>query len=163
MKRFLAGLLLAVMIFSVSSCSYLTPENWNVTEDGTQYQWGENGLPIGFSAGFARETVNPQNGTAMAGYDAGNTRLSSSIKDDIKLTCTALSDGEQILLLYSMDSLFVASEMVDQVTRDIGTYLEGYSVPAANIIMNATHTHSGPSLHFPTAIGMKDYLKDFIL
>jgi len=173
MKRILVFLLCLTMLLSTVACSQLALETLPVStetfgkSEGSETkteevkETGPIVLPKGFSAGFARETVNPQNGTAMAGYSSGNNRLSTEIYEDIKATCTAISDGETVLLFYSTDSLFVAESMVDTVTKNVSKYLNGITIPPENVIMNATHCHSAPSLHFSGATGMIRYLKDY--
>jgi hypothetical protein len=115
-------------------------------------------LPEGFSAGFACEVVNPIPGTGLAGWANIYTRLSDEIKDDLRLNCTVLSDGEGVVVLYTVDALYVRDTMLDRVCE----YLEKeYGLPAENVIMNATHTHSGPAIHYPDAPGVEEYLSRF--
>ncbi len=115
-------------------------------------------LPEGFSAGFARETVNPIPGTGMSGWGNPKVRLSGEILDDLMHTCTALSDGKTIFLLYSHDVLSVRDAMVDQLAKHVW---EEYGIPAENIIMNATHTHCGPLMGWRGFPGTDDYMDRF--
>jgi len=176
MKKVLCMIICTVMILSCVSCSQTEsktmPSTLPLSETTTQnatvptlpqttVEKGPIVLPNGFSAGYARETVNPNNGTAMAGYDAGDNRLSSKVEYDLWLTCTALSDGENVFLFFTTDTLFVSSTVVDTVTKRISGYLDGIEVPPENIVMNASHNHSGPSLHFPDATGVTRYLVKF--
>lgn len=171
MKRILTALLAGAMLFAASSCSSLEDPTATVAKESATETAGtvtetvaetvDKGpivLPEGFSAGFGRVTVNPQPGTALAGWPTAGNRLSRSILDDIELTCTALCDGDDIFLLYSADTLFVGENMVSTVARMME---ETYGIPEQNILMNATHTHSAPGLHLPSLAGMKEYLKEF--
>ncbi len=115
-------------------------------------------IPQGFSAGFARETVNPIPGTGMSGWGNPKVRLSGEILDDLMHTCTALSDGENIFLLYSHDVLSIRDKMVDQLAKHVE---EEYGIPAENIIMNATHTHCGPLMGWRGFPGTDDYMDRF--
>ncbi len=115
-------------------------------------------LPEGFSAGFAREAVNPLPGTALGGWATASKRLSEEVLDDIMLTCTALSDGATVFLFYSVDVLYVRNTMLDQATERIG---EKFGIPPENVVMNATHSHSAPILHYPKMPGMPEYMERF--
>ena len=115
-------------------------------------------LPEGFSAGFSCEVINPVPGTGLAGWANIGKRLSDRVMDDLRLNCTVLSDGEGIVVLYAVDALYVRDIMLDRVCE----YLkEEYGIPAENVIMNATHTHSGPAIHYPEAPGVTEYLSRF--
>jgi len=114
--------------------------------------------PTGLYAGFARETVNPEPGTCLGGWSTAKDRKSDQILDDIKLTCTALSDGVSIFLFYSVDSLYVKHDMVNKVAKMMES---SYGISPENIVLNATHTHSAPAIHFPSLGGMSEYLSRF--
>ena len=116
------------------------------------------GIPKGFSAGFSRAVINPLPGTCLGGWATASKRLSDEILDDIMATCTALSDGKNIFLLYSHDALYVRNTMLDEQTRRVG---EAYGIPPENVVMNATHSHSAPILHYPKMKGMPEYMERF--
>ncbi len=114
-------------------------------------------LPQGFSAGFGRRTVNPEAGTCLAGFGNPN-RLSEKVVDDLMITCTALCDSEQILLIYSLDLCSTRESMVERVVSCLG---EKFGIPAENIILNATHTHCGPDLHEVGHAGIEAYREQY--
>lgn len=102
-------------------------------------------IPEEFSAGFGREIVNPEPGTGIGGWGNAGTRLSDAIVDDLMVTCTAVCDGESIALIYSSDTLYVGSEAVKKVAAHVW---DNYGIPSENLILNATHTHCAPSVHW---------------
>jgi len=116
-------------------------------------------LPSGFSAGFARETVNPLPGTSLGGYGTADRRLSDRVLDDICVSCTALSDGEKVFLFYSTDSLYVRNTMLDQVTETLKAEL---GIEKEHVVMNATHSHAAPIIHYPGMPGMPEYMSRFL-
>ncbi len=168
MKRIATLLLSGTILCTLLSCSSLeeavtetlepATEETEISAETVTVEKGPIVLPDGFSAGFARATVNPAPGTALAGWTTAANRLSRAIMDDIELTCTAICDGKNIFLLYSADSLYVGETMVSTVARMMR---ESYEIPEENIVMNATHTHSAPGLHLPSLAGMNEYLKEF--
>ena len=116
-------------------------------------------LPVGFSAGYAREVVNAENGTSLGGYGLANAkvRLSQSVKDDLKLTCTAVSDGDEAVLIYSVDSCHIAESITNPLFKMIE---EELGVPASNVIFNPIHTHSAPVLYTDFLPGLRKYLDE---
>ena len=114
-------------------------------------------IPEEFSAGFGREIVNPEPGTGMAGWGNAGTRLSDAIVDDLMVTCTALCDGESIALIYSSDTLYVSSECVKKVA---GYVMENYGIPAENLLITVTHSHSAPTIG-SNARWLKNFYQQF--
>ncbi len=166
MKRILALLLCAVMLFSLIACSSglhetkteeaLTEEvNTKKSEEEKTEDKDPITLPEGYSAGFARVTLNPEQGTFLGGFTDGNRR-SAEILDDIKYTCTALSNGTDVFLIFSSDTLYVSDSILDQVAKLAD---RNFKIPAENIIFNATHTHSAPAIHVGGAAQIGQYLK----
>ncbi len=126
--------------------------------DRTKLREWKIAVPEGFSAGWAREVINPLPGTCLGGWATASKRLCEEILDDIMATCTALSDGKSIFLFYSHDALYIRDTMLDEQTRRVW---EKYGIPAENVVMNATHSHSAPILHYPKMSGMPEYMERF--
>ena len=102
--------------------------------------------PFTLSAGFARHVVNPPVGTGLGGYSTATTRLSKEILDDISLSCIAIDDGEETVLLFNFDVLNIGRDSLwKPVTRKIEKEL---GIPAKNVLMNASHTHSAPAVEW---------------
>jgi len=173
MKRILVLLLCLTMLLSTVACSQLALETLPVStetfgkseESGTKTEevkeTGPIVLPKGFSAGFSRIVINPDNRVAMGGYPDADSRISTKQVDDITVTCTALSDGENVFLLYCLDYLYVRDDILNSVSKRVSKYLDGIEVPPENFILNATHTHSAPILHYPDMTGMGRYMVKF--
>ncbi|MBQ3076005.1 MAG: hypothetical protein IJC26_08040, partial [Clostridia bacterium] len=101
-------------------------------------------LPEGFSAGFCRKVVNPIEPIGLGGYGSEAQRVSNDIMDDICISCTALSDGEKVVLFFSSDTLHTGSQVYETATELIE---ERLGIPKEYVILNSTHTHAGPSVH----------------
>ena len=114
--------------------------------------------PDGFSVGFARYNISPEPGVGLAGFGTEDTRLSEKVLDELYVTCTAVSDGEETLLLFSVDSMKSSESAWKLLSQKIEKEL---GIPQKNIIINATHSHSVPSIshsHHPT---MRNYMQRF--
>ena len=111
-------------------------------------------LPEGFSVGYGRKVINPENGTGLGGYGTQKTRLSQRILDDLMLTCTAISDGENVVFIFSSDSGQVGSGITGKVAELVE---KNYGFPKSNVFVNATHSHSTPAMANSGAPGLPKY------
>ncbi len=112
-------------------------------------------FPEGFSAGFGRAVVNPLPGTGMAGWGNATRRLSDQVVDDLMVTCTALCDGNEVVLIYSQDNGFSDRAIYCRITEKL---MADYGIPASHIIVNATHTHCAPAMSDSSVPGVEEYL-----
>lgn len=96
----------------------------------------------GLQVGFGRQDILPeQNGVQIAGGDAA-ARLSDGYLDQVATTCIAIKEGDQTILLYTIDFI-----TVDKNVYGAQPFIsEATGVPVENIILNTTHTHSGVSI-----------------
>ncbi len=167
MKKTITLVLCLSFLLSLASCSSsLESTETHATTEETQNEKTETKqetiddspiiYPHGFSVGYARETVNPGNGTGLGGYGTQNDRLSNKITNDLKLTCTALCDSKSAVLIFSTDLLSIPSSVVSKCSSLI---MKAYGIPAENIIFNATHTHAGPAIANSNAPGIAKYSK----
>ncbi len=168
MKRILAFILCFVMLFSVACSSSIAKESGEEetggetvtaeekTEPAKKEELGPIVLPQGFSAGYAREVVNPDPGTSLGGWPTAENRLSATIVDDIKLTLTALSDGEKVFFLFSTDALAVSDALFNKFAS---LAEKNHGVPVEHVILNATHSHSAPASYISSLPGVAKYNK----
>lgn len=91
-------------------------------------------------AGAAMADISPLAPLHLAGYP-NVERISTDLHDPLLATALALDDGSTRLLIVSTDSLYVQKDAVGRVRTRIEA-LTG--IPAAHILVAATHTHSGP-------------------
>lgn len=87
--------------------------------------------------GFSIKKINPKVGCQMEGY---YPRYSTGIHDN--LTASILSINKDFLFI-SLDLVAIPAYRVDRIKRKI---LEKYDIKSDQIIINAIHTHSGPTV-----------------
>ena len=90
-------------------------------------------------AGVAKTDITP---TDLAGITvAGHRREVTSVRDPLRAGVLLLDDGETKAAMVTMDTIGAWENMVKLVREGIETET---GVPAANIMVTATHNHSGP-------------------
>lgn len=92
------------------------------------------------SAGTARIDVTPPVGTAMGGY-ASRDHGAEGIHDPLFAKALALGDGTTTLLLLTCDIISFNYRFTDPLRARIA---ETTGVPAGNVLVSNSHTHSGP-------------------
>src|SRR2546428_10926681 len=110
-------------------------------------------------AGFASAVITPPIGTPMSGYPDVRTDLpwtpdamkgyvgrrrrpSEGIHDPLLVTVLALEVDGVRAVLAGLDTLVVSAEF----TAGVRDALAAEGVPPANVLLGASHTHSGPDL-----------------
>ena len=96
----------------------------------------------GLLAGAARVVITPPVGIRMLGYTVQDG-CSESIERELTATALVLSDGRVKVVLIACDVVFIQSPHVDRMRQRIAARL---GVPAAHVLINASHTHLGPML-----------------
>ena len=94
-------------------------------------------------AGFARVNINPPMGISIRGYF--KKRFAEAILDDLQANALALQCGDVKTLLISIDHCGMAQEISDRCRKAAS---DASGVPMENIILSATHTHTGPNIDF---------------
>lgn len=170
LKKVFSLFLALAMLLSCVSCSTLSlteTEEYPPQSDVESYvteeilETGPITLPEGLSVGYAKKTVNPEEGVGLGGWGTEAGRFSSRVLDNIMITCTALSDGENVFLFLFFDTLYVGTDIVDSVAKRVENKFEGITIPAENILTNATHTHTAPAIHSMNANNIGQYMKKF--
>lgn len=87
-------------------------------------------------AGAARVKITPDNLPYLAGYSAN--RRAEEVHDDVYASAVVIQSGDTKLAIVSCDLI----GLLHPAVQDIRSRVK--SVPAENIIIAATHTHSGP-------------------
>lgn len=89
--------------------------------------------------GAASRVINCKVGDPVSGML--EPRFSDRIKDDLEANAFYLSEGGQSVLIINCDLLYLTRNFVDKVASKIS---ETTNIPAENVIICCTHTHSGP-------------------
>lgn len=93
-------------------------------------------------AGFGRACITPKGFVHLAGGDAAKRRT-DTVLDDLYITCVALQEGGQTVLIYTMD-VVAAEDSFTQPARLAVSAATG--IAPENILLNATHVHSAVSI-----------------
>jgi hypothetical protein len=91
-------------------------------------------------AGAARITMTPPGSPPLAGYGNRLGRPSRGVHDDLYARALALRAGEQTIVLVALDLLAVTDDMVTAIQTRVQREI---SLAPDNLIVAATHTHSG--------------------
>lgn len=92
-------------------------------------------------AGAARRDITPQVGTLLYGYNPH--QVSTSVHDPLNVTSVALSDEQKTVVMMTVTVGDFQTELCTELRRRIG---EACGIPAENVIISATHTHSAPNV-----------------
>ena len=91
-------------------------------------------------AGAATVDITPDGPQFLFGYPHVR-RFSTGVHDPLLSSALFLSDGQTSLLLVANDVIYVSRRSAQRVRERIE---QQTGIPAANIMITATHTHSGP-------------------
>ena len=101
--------------------------------------------------GVGQACITPPVGFMLGGY---GPRPSLSVHDDLQATAFAFKTGETTALLISLDVCnlnWSRQELCRAITEACG-------VPAENVILSCTHTHSGPTAAVIDGVGFMEIL-----
>ena len=94
-----------------------------------------------FRLGTAAVKITPPDGTPMAGYYS--PRGSTGVLDDLYVKAAVLYDGQTEAALVVCDVISLPRSVVVQAKQIIEAKSR---IPAGNIMISATHTHTGPAI-----------------
>jgi len=103
--------------------------------------------------GLAKAVITPPVGFSLVGYF--HDRRSTGIRDDLYATACVLEDRGKLFALVSMDIVWVSDATVSKVGRILRRTID---IPDSNILIHATHTHTGP---IPDNSGRNVYKRGF--
>ncbi len=90
------------------------------------------------TAGFSIVDITPDIGMEIPG--GFNKNISSGIHDPLEINTIVLKCKDQIFVLSSFDLLVIPNDVVAEIKNKVA---EKTSLSKSNIILSATHTHSG--------------------
>ncbi|MCF7854210.1 MAG: hypothetical protein K9N51_05375 [Candidatus Pacebacteria bacterium] len=91
-------------------------------------------------AGVASRDISPPPGLELAGYPH-HPRHNKGVHDPLTAACLVLDNGKTKLAVITLDLLMVSKNQVATVRADIEAKTR---IPAGNIMICCSHTHSGP-------------------
>jgi neutral ceramidase len=111
-----------------------------------------------FKAGADRTIITPPNGIYLVGF-ASRSGGAREVHTDLTATTLILDDGNEKLVLISLDILALNWETVDAIKAGITARL---GIAAKNIRLFCSHTHSGPVAWPPYKPSFKDKAKYYL-
>ena len=100
--------------------------------------------------GVGRRCVNPQVPVSLAGYF--NKRMWDHVLDDLEVRALVMKSGSTYAAIIHFDLITVPTALYENILADIRE-LGIDKITRENILITATHTHTGPELrcHKPGA------------
>ncbi len=105
-----------------------------------------------FQVGTGEVDVTPPVGTLMGGF-GGRTHGAVGIHDPLRSKAIAVSDGDNTALVITNDILTFSYDFVDDVNGEIGRRC---GLAPEQIMLNNSHTHSGPLMRGVNGMGEAD-------
>ena len=103
------------------------------------YSFQADDETVNLKAGVAREIITPKLGGLFMGY--GSDKGSTAVHDDLTVTSLSLEYGKTRVVLMSATVCLIGNDLCEKLRLQCG---EAAGVPASQVIIAATHTHSGP-------------------
>ncbi|MEZ5943640.1 MAG: neutral/alkaline non-lysosomal ceramidase N-terminal domain-containing protein [Planctomycetaceae bacterium] len=103
--------------------------------------------PVMLRVGLAESDITPPMGFPMAGYY--HERLAEGTIDPLNAKAIVFRDGDRAAALVVCDLIGISTDLSREVRRRAS---EATGIPAANIVISATHSHTAP-----------DYMKELYL
>jgi hypothetical protein len=98
-------------------------------------------------AGAAKVDISPAQSMFLSGYPHVK-RYSTGTHDPLLSSALFLDVGGQRVLFISNDIIYVSKQMVQRARKRIA---QSVPIPETNILISASHTHSGPKMLDPLA------------
>ena len=131
MKKALSLILTIILVLSLCACG----------GSGNN----EEKKPEGLQVGFGKVDITPTaslGALGLGGYGDNDSRLYEGIFSKVYITCVAMSENGNTVLLYTMDSQCCSEGMTNQLRAKVSPET---GVAKENIFCGATHTHSAPA------------------
>ncbi len=140
MKKILCIALVVMMTLSLCACSAAGDKK----ADGLQ-------------VGYAREKLDTSLPIPLDGYGNSEKRISTGTLDPLCVTCVAFKEGEETVLLITVDQLSQKGALVSQARSDISS---ATGIPENKIMISFTHSHSTPDVN-GSGEGLAKYMESY--
>ncbi len=139
MKKLISIILVCILVLSLAACGGDSKANvkGNSKVDIKDEFAGQ------FRVGYGKVDIMVYDEeVALAGYGNTEKRLSTGYLDILYAICIAVSDkNDNTALFFGIDNIGISEANVEKIMKAIN---EATGVPAGNIFLNCSHTHSGP-------------------
>ena len=93
--------------------------------------------------GYGRKSIHPKEPTPLGGMGSSSNRFFNNTLDELKATAIAFKDGEEAVILMTIDIVSCSPVMVKART-EMSKLL---GIDESRIMITCTHTHSGPDMY----------------
>ena len=135
MKKLITLILALTMVFSLCACSG--------SGDSAETTGEAAATADGLRVGFGKVNITPDFSVGLGGYSDAETRRSEGFIDYIYITCIAATEGDETILMYTLDNCAASASVAEKI-RGVVTTATG--IQGEKIFVGATHSHSCPSL-----------------
>ena len=138
MKKAIGLILTLVLLLGLCACGEIDPQST------------EPAAAAGLQIGYAKINITPDFSVGLGGNSDMETRRSTGFADYIYITCIAATEGEETVLVYTVDNIAAGKAVADQLRAAVAP---ATGIPENKIFVGATHSHSCPSLSWPDEAG----------
>jgi len=100
--------------------------------------------PSAFSVGYAQADITPSGSVSLTGFGDADERFSVRVTEPLYATCIAVSDAAGDTVIIVAYDLINCAEVWSIPVREAISKKTG--VPYDNVMLHASHTHSGPDI-----------------
>lgn len=109
---------------------------------------------MALKAGICETNITPPLGVWLAGY-AGRSSGCIGVHDELHARALVLDDGISLACIVSLDLIALDFDLVERIRDGINRIV---GIPYERILLNCSHTHSGPGTRTFRAMGERDEL-----
>ena len=95
----------------------------------------------GLQVGYAKIDITPDYVVGLGGYSNSETRKSEGVAMPIYTTCIALKDGDETILLFTIDKCGIPRIVCELIRESV---CPATGIPFEKVFIGATHSHSAP-------------------
>ena len=98
--------------------------------------------PAPLEVGYSKVDITPILGGGLDGYSDSSSRRATDVVEPIYATCIAVTQGEQTILLFTIDTTSMAADTAEMLRVEVTDHID---VPGENVFFGGTHGHNCPS------------------
>ena len=76
----------------------------------------------GLYAGFAKIDITPEYPVGLGGYSNAESRQHEGVVENVFITCIALTEGEETILLYTLDNCACDHEFAEKIRQAVAPF-----------------------------------------
>ena len=95
----------------------------------------------GLQIGYAKIDITPDYVVGLGGYSNSESRKSEGVAMPIYTTCIAMRDGDETILLFTIDKCGIPGIMCQLIRESV---CPATGLPEDKVFIGATHSHSAP-------------------